>query len=293
MTLTQAKCNEISEKPVITSLLTEENAFVADNTHDSIIEDAEIVMEKYPTTNSTQDIPHENLKILATECGNATEDVISLNNDVYNTVFVSKNNVSFSNTEEILRDNTDESQLPEHFVQGNGNKDKNNEFEKTSKINILQNIIIQNNDDGPHYKEDEVDANNLQHKEDCSEAEDLCYLPEESSDTNELEGEQEEETFLTVTPGVLYFKTDFNEENFEQVDFNRATKRLTCKEKRAVNSNEVVPNSNLMLLKPIRETLKPISTKKYNDLQNLLTWVPKRFHEYFKNLPHGNLKEDD
>ncbi|KAF5299155.1 hypothetical protein FQA39_LY02328 [Lamprigera yunnana] len=87
MTLTQAKCNEISEKPVITSLLTEENAFVADNTHDSIIEDAEIVMEIYPTTNSTQDIPHENLKILATGCGNATEDVISLNNDVYNIVF--------------------------------------------------------------------------------------------------------------------------------------------------------------------------------------------------------------
>lgn len=153
-------------------------------------------MEIYPTTNSTQDIPHENLKILATGCGNATEDVISLNNDVYNTIFVSKNNVSFSNTEEILRDNTDESQLPEsspgYFVQGNGNEDKNNEFEKTSKVNILQNII-QNNDDGPHYKADEVDANNLQHKEDCSESEDPCYLPEESSDTNDLEEEQEEE----------------------------------------------------------------------------------------------------
>ncbi|KAF5304525.1 hypothetical protein FQA39_LY09576 [Lamprigera yunnana] len=127
MILTQAKCNKIFEKLVITSLLTEENAFVADNTHNSIIEDAEIFMEIYPTTNSTQDIPHENLKMLATGCGNATEDVISLDNDVYNTVFVSKNNVSFSNTEEILRDNTDESQLPEsspeHFVPGNGNED--------------------------------------------------------------------------------------------------------------------------------------------------------------------------
>ncbi|KAF5300853.1 hypothetical protein FQA39_LY10975 [Lamprigera yunnana] len=197
MTLTQAKCNKISEKPGITSFLTEENDFVADNKHDSGIEDTEIVMEIYPTTNSTQDIPHENLKILATECGNATEDVISLNNDVYNTVFVSKKNVSFSSTEEILRDNTDESQLPEsspeHFVQGNGNEDKNNEFEKTSKINILKNIVIQNNNDGPHYKADEVDANNLQHKENCSESEDPCYLPEESSDTNELEEEQEEE----------------------------------------------------------------------------------------------------
>ncbi|KAF5272169.1 hypothetical protein FQA39_LY01251 [Lamprigera yunnana] len=142
-------------------------------------------MEIYPTTNSTQDILHENLKILATGCGNATEDVISLNNDVYNTVFVSKNNVFFSNTEEILRDNTDESRLPEsspeYFVQGNGNEDKNNEFEKISKINILQNIIIKNNDDGPHYKADEVDANNLQHKEDCSESEDPRYLPEESA----------------------------------------------------------------------------------------------------------------
>ncbi|KAF5303768.1 hypothetical protein FQA39_LY09841 [Lamprigera yunnana] len=115
--------------------------FIADNTHDSIIEDAEIVMEIYPITNSTQDISHENLKILATGCGNATEDVISLNNDVYNTVFVSKNNVSFFNTEEILRDNTDESQLPksspENFVQGNGNEDKNNELQKLIFYKIL------------------------------------------------------------------------------------------------------------------------------------------------------------
>ncbi|XP_071055447.1 uncharacterized protein [Onthophagus taurus] len=154
-------------------------------------------MEIYPTTNSTQDIPHENLKILATGYGNAAEDVISLNNNVYNTIFVSKNNVPFSNTEDILRDNTDESQpaesSPEHFVQGNRNEDKNHEYEKPSKINILQNIIIQNNDDGPHYKADEVDANNLQHKEDYNiESEDSPYLPEENSDTKELEEEQEE-----------------------------------------------------------------------------------------------------
>ncbi|CAH1105538.1 unnamed protein product [Psylliodes chrysocephalus] len=77
--------------------------------------------------------------------------------------------------------------LPEHFVQSNENKDKNNEFEKTSKINISQNIIIQNNDDGPHYKGDEVDTNILQHKEDYT-------VSEKSSDTNKLEEEQEEKT---------------------------------------------------------------------------------------------------
>lgn len=134
---------------------------------DSIIEDAEIVMEIYPTNNFTHGIPHENLEILATGCGNATGNVISLNNDVHNTIFVSQNIGPFSNTKEILGDNTDESQLPEsppkHFIEGSGNED--NEFKETFKINILQNIIIKNNGNGYHYQADEVDPNNLQHEE--------------------------------------------------------------------------------------------------------------------------------
>ncbi|KAI4469521.1 hypothetical protein MML48_1g00154 [Holotrichia oblita] len=79
--LTQAnKCNEIFEKQVITSLSIEEGAFVADNTQSNIIEGAEIVMEIYPTTSSMQDVPHKNLKILATGCANAAGNVILLNN---------------------------------------------------------------------------------------------------------------------------------------------------------------------------------------------------------------------
>ncbi|KAK9679326.1 hypothetical protein QE152_g40117 [Popillia japonica] len=236
--LTQAKCNEIFEKPVITS-----DAIVADNMQDSIIEDAEIVMEIYPTNNFTHGIPHENLEILATGCGNATGNVISLNNDVHNTIFVSQNIGPFSNTKEILGDNTDESQLPEsppkHFIEGSGNEDnefketsetiqtslsyqkahqsillkavemkitnsrkllkliiegsgnEDNEFKETFKINILQNIIIKNNGNGSHYQADEVDTNNLQHEE---ESEVPPYLREESSDTTELEQEQEEKS---------------------------------------------------------------------------------------------------
>lgn len=33
--------------------------------------------------------------------------------------------------------------------------------------------------------------------------------------------------FLAETPGMLYFKTDFNQ-YFEQVDFNTANNRLYC-----------------------------------------------------------------
>ncbi|KAK9712024.1 hypothetical protein QE152_g25110 [Popillia japonica] len=121
-------------------------------TQDNIIEDAEIAMEIYPTNNIIHGIPHENLQILATGCGNATGNVISLNNDVHNTIV------------------------------------------ETFKIYILQNIIIKSNDNGSHYQADEVDTNNLEHKEDCTESEVPPYLPEESSDTKELEQEQEEES---------------------------------------------------------------------------------------------------
>ncbi|KAK9680903.1 hypothetical protein QE152_g38728 [Popillia japonica] len=125
-------------------------------------------------------------------CG-TLRNVISLNNDVHNTIFVSQNIGPFSNTKEILGDNTDESQLPEsppkHFIEGSGNED--NEFKETFKINILQNIIIKNNGNGSHYQADEVDTNNLQHEE---ESEVPPYLREESSDTTELEQEQEEKS---------------------------------------------------------------------------------------------------
>lgn len=70
-------------------------------------------MDIYPTTNIMQDLAHENLKILATGYGHGTGDVISMNNDMYNIIFISKNNALFSNAEEVLGDNTNGSPLPE------------------------------------------------------------------------------------------------------------------------------------------------------------------------------------
>lgn len=87
--------------------------------------------------------------------------------------------------------------------------------------------------------------------------------------------------FLSETPGVLYYKTNFSQNEFEEVDFNRPNRRLSLR------GNDNRP----MSLKPLRNTLRLISTKKYNDLQKLLKWIPKRFHDYFKNLPYGDINE--
>nr|CAI5837621.1 unnamed protein product [Callosobruchus analis] len=51
-------------------------------------------------------------------------------------------------------------------------------------------------------------------------------------------------------PGILYYKTDFSKE-FSEVDFHRKKK-----------PNDYTP----LRIAPIREALKPISTKKYGHL---------------------------
>lgn len=70
-------------------------------------------------------------------------------------------------------------------------------------------------------------------------------------------------------PGVLYFKTDFDKDEFKSVDFNRKGR------------NAPVANLQALLNMP-----HPISQKKYEDLQKLLKWVPRRFHDFYKNLHH-------
>lgn len=78
-------------------------------------------------------------------------------------------------------------------------------------------------------------------------------------------------------PGILYYRTDFAAD-FIEVDLNRRTRRNYC-----------IPTS----ISPIREGPKPISAKKYNHLQKLLKWIPKRFHDYYKNLQYGKNEDDE
>lgn len=73
-------------------------------------------------------------------------------------------------------------------------------------------------------------------------------------------------------PGFLFYKTKFDDE-FLAVDLNRKTRR----------SNSM-PN----IIPQIRAGAKPIATKKYQHLQKLLQWVPSRFHDFYKNILHGN-----
>lgn len=78
-------------------------------------------------------------------------------------------------------------------------------------------------------------------------------------------------------PGILYYKTDFSK-GFSEVDFHRRNK----------------PNDYTSLgIQPIREGPKRISPKKYSHLQKLLKWVPKRFHDYYKNLEYGKNEDDE
>ncbi|KAJ8965857.1 hypothetical protein NQ314_003869 [Rhamnusium bicolor] len=74
--------------------------------------------------------------------------------------------------------------------------------------------------------------------------------------------------FRLDSPGTLYFKTSFSDENFEEIDFNRKGR------------SRIKPTITGMELKPVRENRRPISTQKYNHLQKLLKWVPSRFHHF-------------
>lgn len=80
------------------------------------------------------------------------------------------------------------------------------------------------------------------------------------------------------SPGILFYKNNFNEEDFKQLDTNRKTRRTGAMPDR---------------LEIIRDGPKTISTKKYNHLLKLLQWVPKPFHNFYRDLVHGDNAEDD
>ncbi|KAJ8969696.1 hypothetical protein NQ314_001637 [Rhamnusium bicolor] len=81
------------------------------------------------------------------------------------------------------------------------------------------------------------------------------------------------------SPGMVFFKTAFDDNNFRKLDLNRRLRRSA--------STSILEN-----LHQIRDSTRPISTKKYNHLQQLLPWVPNVFHHFYKNLPHGDGGED-
>ncbi|KAJ8946648.1 hypothetical protein NQ314_008820 [Rhamnusium bicolor] len=83
------------------------------------------------------------------------------------------------------------------------------------------------------------------------------------------------------SPGTLYFKTSFTDENFEEIDFNRKSR------------SRIKPTITGMELRPVRENRRPISTQKYNHLQKLLKWIPSRFHHFYNTLPHENSQNND
>lgn len=78
-------------------------------------------------------------------------------------------------------------------------------------------------------------------------------------------------------PGMLFYKTNFNEEYFV-VDLNRQRRR-------SLNMLNELPC--------LRNEPRPISAKKYQHLQKLLQWVPSRFHNYYNSLKQENGNSND
>ncbi|CAH2006589.1 unnamed protein product [Acanthoscelides obtectus] len=74
-------------------------------------------------------------------------------------------------------------------------------------------------------------------------------------------------------PGKMFCKDTFNGDS-EVLDLNRISRR-------SVIFPEEIPL--------IRVGPKPISDKKYEDLQKLMQWVPKMYDNFYQNLPQtGN-----
>ncbi|CAF4946988.1 unnamed protein product [Pieris macdunnoughi] len=75
--------------------------------------------------------------------------------------------------------------------------------------------------------------------------------------------------------GSMFYKTSFQDEMFSEVSFIRNKRK----------------GFSMPTPKPIRDTLRPISKLKYNDLQKSLQWIPSMFHDFYKNLPNGDVPD--
>lgn len=77
--------------------------------------------------------------------------------------------------------------------------------------------------------------------------------------------------------GKVFCKSDFDQTDFEVLDVNRVFQRAHFP----------------IEIPTIRSGPKPISDKKYKDLQTLLQWMPKNFHPYYQYLSHTNKDIED
>ncbi|CAH0727677.1 unnamed protein product, partial [Brenthis ino] len=73
--------------------------------------------------------------------------------------------------------------------------------------------------------------------------------------------------------GTMSYKTSFNQKDFEKVSLIR-------------NRRRPLEDFAMPTLQPIRLDHKPKSTKKYQDLQKALQWVPPIFHKFYNTLAH-------
>ncbi|KAF2886988.1 hypothetical protein ILUMI_19184, partial [Ignelater luminosus] len=80
--------------------------------------------------------------------------------------------------------------------------------------------------------------------------------------------------------GTLYYKTSFDEKEFTTSNSIQSGRRATFPEE--------IPN--------LRNDANAISTKKCKHLQTFLKWVPKQFHDFYKNLKYSSecgVNDDD
>lgn len=78
-------------------------------------------------------------------------------------------------------------------------------------------------------------------------------------------------------PGILYYKTRFEETNFKSVNFNRNARSVKSKTS----------------LKVITGQLLAVDKKKHDNLQELLQWVPTIYHDFYKNIKVKNNDNSD
>lgn len=83
--------------------------------------------------------------------------------------------------------------------------------------------------------------------------------------------------FKRDKPGILLYKTSFDEVDFKELNLFRAGRQV---------------NNFPAELPVIRENDKPISSAKYKDLMTLLQWIPAEFHSFYQNLPHLQAASD-
>lgn len=79
--------------------------------------------------------------------------------------------------------------------------------------------------------------------------------------------------------GIMHYKTSFNQSEFEKVSLIR-------------NRRHFSEDFTLPALQPIRLDCKPITNKKYLDLQKALQWIPPMFHDFYKKLVHDSQARD-